>query len=362
MASATTVHGTLTQCSAATTWSCSSSCTAATSGNEDDGCGDPQCVGGGCDYFPNDATIDHVSPPLDAGPLPDGALYGVEAGYYLAVDSVNLYWIDQSDNIVSAPKDGSGDPKVISSAPTGGIFALGAADVYYYRTTDGHIGIIPHDGGAETTIPFQAGFPNSELPIGSVLVDDANLYYGAPSSDLVRVPLDGGMWVPTSIGFDAGQNTGTFVEVQNSRETFVVTLSSVLPNGEVFSIDKSSGAVRYLFTASTSQNFGADEAYLYVAEPYPFDAGIQRVQDDGGLSPLVPNGDFGGLALDDASAYSFDLNGLERIDKSDGGMRVLVPNGDEYSGVIAVDDAYVYLVATDDFARSYIARVPKIAP
>jgi hypothetical protein len=294
--------------------------------------------------------------------IPDSALYGVEAGYYLAVDSVNLYWIDQSDNIVSAPKDGSGDPKVISGAPTGGIFALGAAGVYYFRTTHGHIGVIPYDGGAETTIPFQSGFPNSELPIGSVLVDDANLYYGAPSSDLVSVPLDGGIWIPTVIGFDAGQNTGSFIEVQNSRETFVVVSSSVLPNGEIFSVDKSSGAVRYLFTPGTSPSLAADEAYLYVAESYPFDAGLQRVQDDGGLSPLVPNGDFGGLALDDASAYSFDLNGLEQIAKSDGGMRVLVPNSGDYTGVLAVDEAYVYLVAFDDFGRNYITRVSKSAP
>lgn len=355
------------------------SCTSVSCTDDSDGCGDDCEIDGTCDQCscaPNDQScvdecygVDaHVadSAPFDAGPLPDAALYPLDADVdLLGLDAEFLYWIDQDSNIVRAPKDGSSAPVVISSQSTQGGFALGNAGVYYLRL-DGKVAIIPYDGGPETVFAYPPAFPDSELPIGSLAVDNDNLYYAAPSSDVVRAPLDGGTWLPTVIGYDAGQSTGTYVYVQNDRELFVVVASSVDTFGKVFAIDKTSGAANYLFTPGDLLNLQADDSYLYVSGNYPYDAGVQRVQDDGGLSQLVANGEFGSIALDDASVYAvaaplpYAPFLLERIDKQDGGVTLVANLAAEFDvGELFVDDTYVYALADDNYDRIFIARFPK---
>lgn len=365
---------------ASLTFSCSSkSCTV----DSDDNCDDPcasgncsECVCAGGDYAciqrcaVHDASIDRTAAPFDAGPLPEAAMYSVEAGA-LRVSSTSIYWIDYSGNIFAAPKDGSGTPTIVSSEPSQGMFALGSAGIYYLRA-DGRVGVIPYDAGAESTVKYPPAFPNAELPVGNLLIDDASLYYMSPSTDVVRAPLDGGTWLPSSVPYDAGPfPQGGGVIAQNDHEIFVYVVAPNDSSYDLFTLDKTSGVVDDIATLHFGYGFGADDSYVYVDGLFAGDGGILRIADDGGSSlwATPAGGPFAvdtsalygvGLAPDSSTNYYNAVPAIARIDKGDGGIAIVaVLWEDSLVADLQIDEAYVYVAVNDAYGREFIARFVK---
>jgi len=123
---------------------------------------------------------------------PDGWIGG------LAVDSGNLYWIDQDDGqILSMPVAGGATTTIATGLTTPGGLAIREGSIYL-TDPDGDLMTVPVGGGAVTTLVHGPGLPPHEEVEGfppALAVDDSNVYFSqsyAANPIVAQVPRVGG--------------------------------------------------------------------------------------------------------------------------------------------------------------------------
>jgi hypothetical protein len=145
--------------------------------------------------------------PLEGGPSQviassDGFIRGI------AVDSDNIYWVDQTDGeILRAPVAGGSATVVAGGLATPAGIALHAGTIYLTDAA-GDVLSVPTEGGVVTILVAAPG-PAPEVTDFSpgMAVDDDNFYYSQLSTSsptVLQVPLTGGALTVLAQGYAAG--------------------------------------------------------------------------------------------------------------------------------------------------------------
>jgi hypothetical protein len=131
-----------------------------------------------------------------------------EPGLYpsgLAVDTVNVYWVDSQGTLYAAPlvPDDAGAPVTLATGVGQSSIAADGQFVYVESALGAGVGRVPLDGGAMTTLAL----PDAGLAPAGIAIDTANVYWPAPlGGAILAVPKTGGATITlaTNAGVGAG--------------------------------------------------------------------------------------------------------------------------------------------------------------
>jgi hypothetical protein len=141
---------------------------------------------------------------LDGGP---STLLDAQIGYYLAVDSANVYWNSQG-SALSVPL-GGGAVTTLAAGSGFGNGGLALANGTVYWTTQGSLCALPAAGGLVTTLVSTASWSGTPTQIAA---DAANVYFYSRAG-VQQVPVGGGGVVALTSNAYAGN--GVAVDASN---------------------------------------------------------------------------------------------------------------------------------------------------
>lgn len=230
----------------------------------------------------------------------------------LAVDAVNVYWVDDHGSLFAAPLDGGAPAAGLYDAAGQNSIATDGVNVYVESNFGGGVAAVPIDGSA--IVPLAA--PDAGLTPAGVSIDGTNVYWPAPAGGaILAVPKAGGSTFAVVTNGDAG--AGAYVSATNYQNV-VSDGRSVYWNhaaggaffgGGVLGASLAGGRVSVVFEAGAVTPFsvatdGANVYFLLTSDSAP--ALVKAPVDGGPATVLAANQFAAGITGDPGPTVAVD--------------------------------------------------------